>query len=158
MERVAFLIEDTDERVRCLLNPESLVVRRVAGVRLRRSIMGQATGRQSTDDPLLFTGGGLTEMKLDLLFDVSLAGSSIRSNDVRALTGPLWRLAENADSRTGYAKLPIARLIWGKAWNIPGIVASVAERLEHFSPEGAPRRSWLSMRFLRVNVGNSVLQ
>ena len=31
MERVAFLIEETGERIACLLNPESLVVRRIAG-------------------------------------------------------------------------------------------------------------------------------
>ena len=29
MERVAFLVEDTGERIPCLLNPESLVVRRI---------------------------------------------------------------------------------------------------------------------------------
>ena len=37
MERAAFLIEDTNQRLECLLNPESLVVRRVAGVRDRLS-------------------------------------------------------------------------------------------------------------------------
>jgi hypothetical protein len=150
MERVAFLIEETNERLGCLLNPENLVVRRFAGVQTRRSLTGQLTGAGLTDDPLLFTGGGLTELQLDLLFDISLAGSSVRTDDVRDLTRPLWNLAENAASPTNYARLPVVRFIWGKSWNIPGVVIAVAERLEQFSSTGVPNRSWLRMRFVRV--------
>ena len=151
MERVAFLIEETNERLSCLLNPESLVTRRVAGVRPRGSVSGQLTGLGLADDPLLYTGGGSTQLDLDLLFDVTLAGSSIASEDVRDLTRPLWRLAENAMDDEGYGQLPLARFIWGRSWNMLGAVVAVAERLEYFTPEGVPRRSWLSMRMLRVN-------
>src|ERR1700694_1892821 len=101
MERVAFLLEETNERLGCLLNPESLVIRRVAGVLPRRSFGGQFTGMGLRDDPLLYTGGGRTELELNLLFDVSLAGSSMETSDVRDLTGPLWNLAENTRSATG---------------------------------------------------------
>jgi hypothetical protein len=151
MERVAFLIEDTGERIGCLLNPESLVVRRTAGVQPRRSAGGALTGTGLPDDPLLFTGGGRTELELDLLFDVGLAGSSLQTGDVRDLTGPLARLAENAAGRDGYGQLPLARFLWGKAWNIPGVVTALAERFERFTPEGVPERSWMRMRFLRVS-------
>jgi hypothetical protein len=151
MERVAFLIEDTGERVGCLLNPDSLVVRRTAGVQARRSVGGPLTGTGLADDPLLFTGGGRTELELELLFDVSIAGSSLNATDVRDLTGPLARLAENAAGRDGFGRVPVARFLWGKAWNIPGVVAAVAERFERFTPEGVPERSWMHMRFLRVN-------
>jgi hypothetical protein len=151
MERVAFLIEETDERIGCMLNPETLVMRRVAGVRPRRSATGQLTGEGLTDDPLLFTGGGRTELNLDLLFDVTLAGSSISTDDVRDLTVPLWELAENANRRDGFGQPPLVRFIWGKSWNILGIVLAVSERLESFTPEGVPRRSWLRMRMLRAN-------
>jgi hypothetical protein len=149
MERVGFLLE-TGERLGCLLNPESIEVRRRAGVRPRRSIGGALTGRGLNEDPLLYTGGGSTELKLDLLFDVTLTGSSIQTEDVRDLTRPLWRLAENAVGEDGYGRLPIVRFVWGKSWNIPGIVAAIAERLEYFTPEGAPQRSWLRMRLLRL--------
>jgi len=151
VERVAFLIEETNERIGCLLNPESLVMRRVAGVQPRRSATGQLTGASLTDDPLLYTGGGQTTLELDLLFDVSLAGSSIATGDVRDLTDPLWRLAENTAQPDGYGRPPLVRFIWGKSWNIPGVVAAVSGRLEHFTSEGVPRRSWLRMRFLRVD-------
>jgi len=150
VERVAFLIEETGERLACMLNPERLTMRRQAGVRSQRSISGVVSGAGLTDDPLLYTGGGTTELLLDLMFDVGLAGSSIVTEDVRDLTGPLWNLAENIPDREGYGRLPLVRFVWGKSWNIPGIVASVAERLEHFTPEGAATRSWLRMRLLRV--------
>ena len=150
MERVAFLLEHTGERLSCLLNPESIVLRRQAGVRPRRSVSGILTGGGLADDQLLYTGGGRTELELDLLFDVSLAGSSMVTEDVRELTAPLWRLSENTVGENGYRRPPLARFVWGKAWNIPGIVVAVAEKLEYFTAQGIPRRSWLRMRFLRA--------
>jgi hypothetical protein len=152
MERVAFLVEETNERLRCLLNPETLVLRRTAGVRPRQSAAGQVTGIGLADDPLLYTGGGRTELDLDLLFDVTLPGSSVTSEDVRDLTAPLWRLAENSQPTAGASRPPLVRLIWGKSWNIPGIIVAVAERLEHFTAAGVPRRSWLRLRLLRVET------
>ncbi len=151
MERVAFLLEESGNRLGCLLNPESLVMRRTAGVQPRRTLGGQLTGERLADDPLLYTGGGTTELRFDLLFDVTLAGSSIESDDVRDLTRPLWELAENSRGDDGTGRPPLVRFVWGKSWNIPGVVAAVAERLEQFTPEGAPQRSWLRMRLLRVS-------
>jgi hypothetical protein len=150
MERVAFLIEHSGERIGCLLNPDSIVRRRAAGLRPRRSVSGLLTGRGLSDDQLIYTGGGTTELNLDLLFDVSVSGSTIATKDVRDLTAPLWALAENLPVEGGYGEPPLARFIWGKSWNIPGVIAEVAERLEWFTPEGIPRRSWLRMRMLRA--------
>lgn len=150
MERVAFLIEETGERVSCLLNPESVLLRRQSGIKSRESAGGVVTGASLLDDPLLLTGGGWTELTLNLLFDVTLDGSTIRTADVRDLTGPLWRLAENSATGGGNGRPPQVRFFWGKSWNLPGIVAAIAERLEYFTTEGAPRRSWLRLRMLRA--------
>jgi hypothetical protein len=150
MERVAFLLEQTGQRFGALLNPESLVVRRLAGVRHRRSATGQLTGAGLMDEPLLYTGGGRTELELELLFDVFLMGSDTKTVDVRDLTRPLWQLAENARAAGGYGRPPLVRFLWGKVWNMPGIVSAVAERLEQFDPGGAPRRSWMRMRLIRA--------
>jgi hypothetical protein len=151
MERVVFLVEDTGERLPCLLNPTNVVLRRVAGLRPRRSIGGALSGVGLNEDPLLFTGGGRTELEVDLLFDVSIPGASIDTEDVRELTRPLFALAENRRGVEGQARPPLVRFIWGKSWNVPGLVAAVAERLEQFSPTGIPRRSWLRLRLLRVD-------
>lgn len=149
MERVAFLVEETGERLSCLLNPESVVIRRSAGIRPRSASGGQVAGERLSDDPLLYSGGGRTEVRLDLLFDVSLPGSTIRSEDVRNLTRPLWNLAENDPHGDPYGRPPAIRFVWGKAWNVPAVVAAVAERLERFSAAGVPGRSWLRMQLLR---------
>jgi len=150
MERVAFLVEKTGERIPCLLNPDSVVVRRLAGVRSRQSSSGPLTGAGLKDDPLLYTGGGMTEILLDLLFDVSLVDANSNIEDVRDMTAPLTQLAEGVEGDDGYGAPPPVRFVWGKAWNVPGVVAAVAERLEYFDASGVPRRSWLRMRLVRT--------
>ncbi len=156
MEHVAFLIESsgdlnkTVQRLRCMLNPESLVQRRRAGVQQRKSTGGLVTGADLADDRLLYSGGGSTELALDLLFDTCLPGSTITSGDVRDLTAPIWALAENTERQLAYARPQLCRFVWGKNLYFRGIVTHVAERLEYFSSTGLPRRSWLRLRMLRV--------
>jgi hypothetical protein len=150
VERVAFVIERTGERIGCMLNPESLLLRRRAGLGTRASAGGLVTGAELADDPVFFTGGGMTELLLDLLFDVTLPGSTTVTGDVRELTGPLWRLAENTGAGPELGRPPTARFVLGKAMNVRGVVAAVAERLEYFDAGGVPQRSWLRMRLLRV--------
>ena len=93
MERVAFLIERTGERIECLLNPASFAFSRQAGVRPLRTLAAAVTGTAEADDPLLATGGGTTELVLELLFDVSKQTSARPEVSVQALTAPLWNLA-----------------------------------------------------------------
>jgi len=163
MERVAFLIERTGERITCLLNPEFLDARRVAGIRTRREAGGFLGGTGRTDHPLIATGGGITEFDLRLLFDTDVAqlengqqpgallpdGTAPPAMDVRALTRPIWDLSENATAE-GFGAPPTIRFIWGKSWNIPGVIVSIAERLERFDMNGTPQRSWLTLRLRRV--------
>ncbi|HXW78346.1 MAG TPA: hypothetical protein VEJ84_02550 [Acidimicrobiales bacterium] len=150
MERVTFVIEATQERIPALLNPEDLVIRRTAGVRPLRSASGPLTGAQLADDPLLFTGGGRTELEMALLFDVGLPDSPAGSSDVRDMTRPLWDLAENQSQLNSAYGLPqLARMVWGKAWNFLGAVTAIAERLEQFDVDGTPSRSWLRLRMVR---------
>lgn len=151
MERAAFLIEGSGERIPCLLNPASVVLRRIAGVRPRFSTGGPLTGAGLSDSPLLFTGGGTTELTMDLLFDVSLTRAEPQPENVRLLTEPLWKLTENEPKPGEYGRPPAVRFVWGKAWNIPGVVVGVAERLEYFTQAGVPRRSWLRLRMLRTS-------
>jgi hypothetical protein len=150
MERVAFLIDDTGERIDCLLNPESFDVRRLAGVRVRGTAGGQVIAAAMADDPLLFTGGGRTELVLDLLFDTDLVEAARRPADVRELTHRLWTLTENSAGRSGVVGPPLVRLVWGKSWNVPGVVVAVSERFDAISLTGSPRRSWLRLKMVRL--------
>jgi hypothetical protein len=154
MERVAFLIERTGERIECLLNPHTFTLTRHAGVRAQRTLGGVLTGTADTDNPLLATGGGVTELQLDLLFDVTKQPNAGEDDSVQTLTAPLWDLAENSDEANGVGAPPVVRFVWGKSWNIATVVVCVAERFEQFTPGGIPRRSWVRMRLLRCSVSN----
>jgi hypothetical protein len=167
MERAAFLIHHprlggTRARLSCLLNPNTLVFRRIAGLHRRRSLAGALTQGGLRDDPLIRTGGGFTELRLDLLFDVHIPGTWLGStaeplsagtedpHDVRNLTRPFWDLAENQERPGEVAGPPRIRFVWGKRWDFPAIVAAVAERLESFTPTGVPQRSFMRLRLLRA--------
>ncbi|MBN1983470.1 MAG: hypothetical protein JW795_18175 [Chitinivibrionales bacterium] len=151
MERVTFIIEETDQSISCMLNPQNLVLKRTAGLTTRQTVGAVLTHEELSDNQVLITGGGTTEIVFDLLFDTAIAGSSIKTDDVRDLTSPFWSLAENRYGQKSKKNVPKIRFIWGKAWNIPGVIVSVAEKLERFSHEGVPQRSWLRILFLRVN-------
>src|SRR5262245_8930905 len=153
MERVAFLIDESGERIDCLLNPETVEVTRLAGVRPRGTASGQLTGAGLADDPLQFTGGGRTELVLDLLFDVDLMetqAQQVRPTDVRALTRKLWMLTENSAEERGSIRPPKVSLIWGRTWFVTGVIVAIAERFEMFTVDGSPRRSWLRLKLVRV--------
>jgi hypothetical protein len=152
VERVAFLVDETGERIDCLLNPETFEVKRLAGVRSAGTGagIGQLAGAGSADDPLRFTGGGRTELTLDLLFDVALVESRAQPTDVRALTRRLWTLAENSAQERGAGRPPSVRLVWGKTWNVPGVIVAVAERFDAITPAGIPQRSWLRLKLVRT--------
>lgn len=152
MERVYLLVEDmTQRRLSCLLNPETLVQRRLAGVQPRRSATGRLTGSGLADDPLLYTGGGYTELALDLLFDLALVDKPQKIENVRTLTQPLWELADTAPNGLKRGQPLMVRFLWGKEWNFLGVVVAVAERLDMFTSEGVPQRSWLRLKLVRSN-------
>ena len=153
MERVYVLVEVmAQRRLPCLLNPETLVQRRRAGVQPRRSATGRLTGIGLADDPLLYTGGGYTELALDLLFDVALEDKPQKIENVRTLTQPLWELADTAPEGQNRGQPLMVRFLWGKEWNFLGVVVAVAERLDMFTSEGVPQRSWLRLRLVRSQL------
>lgn len=149
MERVVFYIESTGESIRCLLNPEGLTLQRLSGIHERTSQGRPIVHHQMSDAPLLNTGGGSTTLELKLLFDVQLSRRPV--DDVRILSKPLWDLAENLHPSKEYTQPPIVRLVWGKTWNLPGVITSAAEKFEAFNSSGIPRRSWMSLYFRRIS-------
>jgi hypothetical protein len=146
------LIEKTNQRITCLLNPEdredSFTIERSSGV--AREPQNSLSRTRLTDNPVVFRSRGDTSLSLKLLFDVTLTGSTVSTEDVRDLTQPIWQLAEYTTSRRTNEELPRVRFIWGRAWDIPVVVESVAERFERFTAGGVPQRSWMSLRLLRL--------
>lgn len=162
MERVILIDETRGDRIDALLNPESLSWRRRAGLRERSLDERPLACPEAVEDALIYTGGGVTEIDLDLLFDTRLlpprpeiapapADAGPRDRDVRDLTRPLWTLTEpqrlDGPSR-GFGLRP-QLLIWG-AWSVRVVVVGIAERFEEFDTEGVPRRAWLSLALRRA--------
>ena len=97
------------------------------------------TGSGLADDPVHFTGGGRTEIELDLLFDTSLGGSTVVSQDVKDLTRPLWELSENYAGADGGGQAARACASCGeRRGTSQAFVTAVAERFERFDPFGGP--------------------
>ena len=164
MERASLLIEGgaaAGRRIDFLFNPAQVLLERVSGVRGRSIGGARLSGRGERDDPVVYTGGGETRLTLKLLFDTTILqapptepagnGALVPRLDVRRLTRPLWEMAEGARDQQGPQRdLPRGRFLWGKAWNIPVAVMSLAERLDRFEPDGTPLRSWVHIRFRRL--------
>lgn len=151
MERVIFYDDDTGERIPCLLNPETLVFRRRTGVQTRRASGGKLTAISGRHDPLLATGGGQTDLTLELLFDLDVGGASVDARDVRELTGRLWEYAEENRRESFGALPPVLRFIWGCCWNLPVVITAISERFERFSKSGVPHRSWMSLQLREID-------
>lgn len=133
-----------------MLNPETVVMRRITGVKPREVLLGSIYSDKKSDNPLMFTGAGVTTLDLDLVFDISIPGSTVVSEDVRDLTKPIWNLSENQQRNDHCFRPALCRFIWGKSWNIPGVISALSEKLESFSAEGVPHRSWLRLRMVRM--------
>ncbi len=149
MERVEFVLEPNDQRIACMLNPESLTVRRRAGVSAGRG--GAIAGAGVSDDLLRSTGGGATEVELDLLFAAELLAQPQPENfDVRDWTRPLFELTENTGESGHYSAPRAARFLLGKTWNMRVVILAASERFGELSASGVPRRSWLKLLLRRV--------
>ncbi|MFH8251392.1 hypothetical protein ACH3VR_13550 [Microbacterium sp. B2969] len=180
MERVAFIVESTGERISCMLNPEHIVQRRVAGLAPRRTGAGIVSGPAQSDAPLLHTGGGRTELELQLLFDVDLVPAPVlppapppvpaavtEGVDEIVPEAPAAPVAppppsrdvrdhtrplwQLAENSAGDGRgVEEVRVVLGKKLNVLAVVEAIAERFEKFDASGTPGRSWLSMRLVRV--------
>ena len=148
-ELVVFLLEETGEQIMAMVNPEEVVLRRSAGVQRQKSLSGQLTSVDMSDNPLFFTGGGYTELELCLVFDVDLHPNPPAS--IRTITKKFWQLAENAPARGSYGSPSTVRVIWAKELNIPCVVTAISERFDRFRSTGEPCRSWMCMRLVRIH-------
>ncbi len=134
-----------------MLNPESIVVYRNSGIGSPHLVGSAISGREQCIDTLLYDGNGTTIIDLQLLFDVTLPDAPSGIENVRDLTTTLFDMTKPIDNDTGGRNIPRVRIIWGKNWSVSGVVMALSERLDYFSSEGVPRRSWVTLRFQVVD-------
>jgi hypothetical protein len=96
----------------------------------------------------LFVGAGTTKLSLQVWFDVTAplptgAGSGSGVDDVRKLTEKVAYFITPKKEGESYIP-PAVRFLWG-TFQFDGIVDSMEESLEFFSPEGRPLRASVSL-------------
>lgn len=116
--------------------------------------IGQDKGAdQGSGNPgLQFTGTGLTKLSLQLWFDVTAAPAEV-GDDVRRLTRNLVYFVTPYKSDDSPPRLlpPAVRFSWG-SFLFDGVVESLDETLEHFSPAGLPLRASVGLTMLQQKI------
>ena len=103
----------------------------------------QAQGTQGRQ----FVGAGTTKLTVQLWFDVNAAAEGEdRADDVRRLTQDVIYFITPKKSETDPTRFlpPGVRFAWG-SFLFNGLVDSIEETIEFFSPEGKPLRAGIAM-------------
>ena len=108
-----------------------------------RGSADQAQGTQGRQ----FVGAGTTKLTVQLWFDVNaVAEGEDRVDDVRRLTQEVIYFITPKQSRTDATKFlpPGVRFSWG-SFLFNGLVDSIEESIEFFSPDGKPLRASIAL-------------
>jgi hypothetical protein len=138
---------NTDKAVTVQFNPETLKVTFSNQVQ-----QPQGGGDQRGPQAQQFVGAGTTKLALQLWFDVSaLAGG--QPNDVRRLTQKVaYFITPKANPKSDTQLIPPGvRFLWG-TFKFDGIMDSLEESLEFFSPDGRPLRASLSLSLAQQQI------
>jgi hypothetical protein len=125
-------------------NPETLKV-----TYQNRPQEQKSAGDQRGNSPRQVMGAGSTKLALQLWFDVNSPGAG-GERDVRALTGKVARFmlpASPPGSSAATADRPSppgVRFAWG-TFTFDGLMDSLDETLDFFSPDGRPLRAMLNI-------------
>lgn len=105
-----------------------------------------------------FVGKGSTKLAVQLLFDVtgelSQANRDLAKGDVRKLTKKVIDLItpQSGESSEESLKIPPkVRFAWG-SFRFEGILDSLEESLEFFSPQGQPLRASMSLSMVQQEI------
>jgi hypothetical protein len=148
--------EDKSKTVHVQFNPETLKVSFANQIK--------TDGNQQGTSSTLYVGQGTTKMSVQLWFDVT---APLREefeeykgvDDVRQLTKKVAYFItptnvevknEKGQSETRYIP-PGVRFIWG-TFQFDGIMESLEESLEFFSPEGKPLRASVSLNLSQQKI------
>jgi hypothetical protein len=116
-------------------NPESLKVSFA-----NHLVEPSGGGDKSGPAPRRFIGAGMTKLALTLWFDVGSEQIGDKVDDVRKLTRQVAYFIEPAQQPDETFLPPAVRFTWG-SFQFDGMMDSVEESLEYFSPDGRPLRA-----------------
>lgn len=134
-------------RIEVQFNPETLKV-----TYANKTQSQQSAGDQRGNSPRQVVGAGSTKLALQLWFDANAPGAG-GATDVRQLTQPVAQFmqpqspAGRAAGGAGGGNQPTppgVRFLWG-TFSFDGMMDSLDETLDYFSPDGRPLRASLSL-------------
>jgi hypothetical protein len=118
----------------------------------------KGAGDQRGSQPLTFVGAGTTKMTCQLWFDATAPqptqpDGSAEVNDVRLLTTKVSYFMEAKQDNKDKEKFisPGVRFQWG-SFLFDGVMESLEESLEFFSPEGKPLRASVSITISQQKI------
>jgi len=135
------------QQVEVQFNPESLKVS------FANQIVQPQGGDQSSGNAgRQFVGAGTTKLALQLWFDVN-AMAKDPVDDVRKLTQKViyFMTPQESDADRTKKAPPGVRFVWG-SFKFDGMVDSIEESLEFFSPEGRPLRASVSLTLSQQKI------
>jgi hypothetical protein len=131
---------------------------------LKLSYSNQTTGGDGSkpNASTQYTARQSTKLSLELWFDVTLAiaegrvskGDTGNKPDVRALTQEVayFLIPQQADPKDKNKVAPPGiKFTWGN-FEFSGVMDSMDENIDHFSPEGLPLRASVSIGITRQNI------
>lgn len=141
-------------------NPETLKVT------FSNQVTPPAAGAQDTSQGTAATqhvGRGTTKMTVQLWFDVTaelpngLADDDAQRGDVRRLTAKVIDLLRLSPSERNPDNLipPGVRFLWG-SFQFEGVIESMEQSLEFFSPEGIPLRASINISMSKQDIDYTV--
>lgn len=109
-------------------------------------------GDQNGGPSMQFVGAGTTKLSLQLWFDVSAplpeGGSAV--DDVRKVTQKVAFFITPQQQGAKFVP-PVVRFIWG-SFQFDGLMESLEESLEFFSPEGKPLRASMTLSLTQQKI------
>jgi hypothetical protein len=117
------------------------------------------SGDQNGSPSRLFVGAGTTKLALLLWFDVTAEQAEDAVDDVRKLTQKVaYFITPRPDPGDARKFVPPAvRFVWG-SFQFDGIMESLEESLEFFSPEGKPLRASVSFTLTQQKITRFVFR
>ena len=120
-------------------NPESLKV-----TFNNQLVKPTGPGDQRGSPAYQFVGRSTTKLALTLWFDVGSQHGPRAVDDVRKLTQKVAYFIKPKEGQRGALLPPAVRFVWG-SFKFDGLMDSIEETLDFFSPQGKPLRSSLAL-------------
>jgi len=143
--------EKPGSRVEVQFNPETL---KVSFANQIAPPSNAGSGDQRETSTTQFVGKGTTKLSVQLWFDVTaVLPPDQAETDVRKLTKKVaYFITPRPDDRDSTKNVPPAvRFLWG-TFQFDGIMESLEESLEFFSPEGRPLRASLTLSLTQQSI------